>query len=36
MDSGYGTAKETIGVRAEKVGFDLDEMRRKLSDNAKS
>jgi hypothetical protein len=36
MDSGYGTAKDTIDLRTENVGFDFDEMMRKLSDNAKS
>ena len=36
MDSGYGTAKDTIDLRTENVGFDFDEMMRKLSNNAKS
>ena len=35
MDSGYGTAKDTIDLRTENVGFDFDEMMRKLSNNAK-
>ena len=36
MDSGYGTAKDTIDLRTENVGFDFDEMMKKLSNNAKS
>lgn len=36
MDSGYGTAKDTIDLRTENVGIDFDELMAKLSKNGKS
>lgn len=35
MDSGYGTAKDTIDINANTSGVDFDELMKKLSDNAK-
>ncbi len=36
MDSGYGTAKDTIDIKTENVGIDFDELMAKLSKNGKS
>ena len=35
MDSGYGTAKDTVDINTNNTGFDFDEMMKKLSNNAK-
>ena len=35
MDSGYGTAKDTIDINANTSGVDFDELMKKLSENAK-
>ncbi len=36
LDSGYGTAKDTVDINTNNAGFDFDEMMKKLSNNAKS
>tara|TARA_R110002020_G_scaffold458904_1_gene676721 strand:- start:712 stop:1062 length:351 start_codon:yes stop_codon:yes gene_type:complete len=36
MDSGYGTAKDTVDVNTNNVGIDFDELMAKLSNNGKS